>query len=125
MNQTSDQVVNGDVGLRKSSVTAVQQRKSAYTAANQQFLRVTPQHATDWDRDQDSIIWSQDTNNDCRDYGWGNLLSLIATMFIYIGLPYPTAPSILADPFFRINFHRLYKVKHGSNSGTYDNQGQL
>ncbi|KAL8730134.1 MAG: hypothetical protein Q9181_004759 [Wetmoreana brouardii] len=94
-------------------------------AAKNQHLTVVQQHVTYWDRDNDSIIWPQDTYIGCRDYGWGIILSLIATAFINFGLSYPTVPGILPDPFFRIYVDRLHKAKHGSDSMTYDNQGRF
>ncbi|KAL8761291.1 MAG: hypothetical protein Q9184_002586 [Pyrenodesmia sp. 2 TL-2023] len=94
-------------------------------AAKNQHLTVVQQHVTYWDRDNDGVIWPYDTYVGCRDYGWGIILSLIATTFINMGLSYPTVPSILPDPFFRIYVDRLYKAKHGSDSMTYDNQGRF
>lgn len=86
---------------------------------------VIEQHALYWDGDGDGVIWPIDTYVGCRKFGWNPVLSLIAMLFINIGLSYPTAPGILPDPFFRIWIKRLHKAKHGSDSQTYDNEGRF
>jgi hypothetical protein len=57
--------------------------------------------------------------------GWNPILSGIATLTINFNLSYPTCPSLLPDPCFRIFLDRLYKDKHGSSSMTYDNEGRF
>ncbi|KAL8881142.1 MAG: hypothetical protein Q9198_001596, partial [Flavoplaca austrocitrina] len=118
-----------DAGTARATVAVSNDSPNGTTedgyAAKHQHQTVIQQHVIYWDRDQDSIIWPQDTYIGCRDYGWGIILSLIATMFIHFGLSYPTAPGILPDLFFRIYVDRIYKAKHGSDSMTYDNQGRF
>ncbi|KAI4248850.1 MAG: hypothetical protein L6R40_000862 [Gallowayella cf. fulva] len=118
-----------DAGTARATVAVSNESPNGTTedgyALKHQHQTVVQQHVAYWDRDNDSIIWPHDTYIGCRDYGWGILLSLIATLFINLGLSYPTCPSILPDPFFRIYIDRLYKAKHGSDSMTYDNQGRF
>ena len=83
------------------------------------------QHAAYWDPDGDGVIWPSDTYNGCRAYGWNPFLSGFATFLINGALSYPTAPTILPDPFFRIFLARIHKDKHGSDSMTYDNEGRF
>ncbi|KAL8860755.1 MAG: hypothetical protein Q9178_002785 [Gyalolechia marmorata] len=117
-----------DAGTARATLAVSNESPNGTTedgyAPKHQHQTVVQQHVAYWDRDHDSIIWPHDTYIGCRDFGWGIFLSLIATMFINIGLSYPTVPGILPDPFFRIYVDRLYKAKHGSDSMTYDNQGR-
>lgn len=71
------------------------------------------------------IIWPQDTYIGCRKFGWSPPLAALAAFLINVNLSYPTNPSWLPDPFFRIWIKRLYKDKHGSDSMSYDNEGRL
>ena len=88
-------------------------------------LKVVQQHVDYWDQDQDGIIWPSDTYRGCRAWGWSVPLCLMVAYLINVGLSYPTTPSWLPDPFFRIYVARLYKDKHGSDSMTYDNEGRF
>ncbi|KAF1982550.1 Caleosin-domain-containing protein [Aulographum hederae CBS 113979] len=86
---------------------------------------VVQQHTAYWDADGDGIIWPLDTYRGCRRWGWNPILSLIAMALINLNLSYPTSPSILPDPFFRIHIARMHKNKHGSDSMTFDNEGRF
>jgi peroxygenase len=87
--------------------------------------QVVQQHVVYWDKDQDGIIWPLDTYRGCRAWGWNPILCLIATFLINVNLSYPTSPSWIPDPFFRIHISNLHKDKHGSDSMTYDNEGRF
>lgn len=52
-------------------------------------------------------------------------LSLLALIIIHGNFSYPTLSGYLPDPFFRIYIARIHKDKHGSDSGTYDNEGRF
>ncbi|THW00699.1 Caleosin-domain-containing protein, partial [Aureobasidium pullulans] len=83
------------------------------------------QHVVYWDKDQDGIIWPLDTYRGCRAWGWNPILCLIATFLINVNLSYPTSPSWIPDPFFRIHISNLHKDKHGSDSMAFDNEGRF
>jgi peroxygenase len=87
--------------------------------------QVVQQHVVYWDKDQDGVIWPLDTYRGCRAWGWNPILCLIATFLINVNLSYPTSPSWIPDPFFRIHISNLHKDKHGSDSMTYDNEGRF
>lgn len=38
---------------------------------------------------------------------------------------YPSCPSILPDPLFRLYLQNIHKCKHGSDTGAYDNEGRF
>ncbi|KAI9818945.1 MAG: hypothetical protein M1832_004113 [Thelocarpon impressellum] len=94
-------------------------------ARKHQHQTVVVQHTEYFDRDNDGVIWPQDTYQGCRDFGWNVFLSLLATVLINGALSYPTMPTVLPDPFFRIFVSRMHKNKHGSDSMTYDNEGRF
>ncbi|KAG0262633.1 hypothetical protein BG011_009940 [Mortierella polycephala] len=86
---------------------------------------VLQQHVQFFDKDQDGIIWPLDTYLSFHALGFNFFLSLFATFVIHCGLSYPTCPSWVPDPFFRIWVCRIHKDKHGSDSGTYDTEGRF
>jgi hypothetical protein len=86
---------------------------------------VLQQHCAYWDKDSDGVIWPLDTYRGCRAWGWAPPLALLAMLIIHGALSYLTLPSILPDPFFRIYLARIHKDKHGSDSGSYDNEGRF
>ncbi|GAO14079.1 hypothetical protein UVI_02038290 [Ustilaginoidea virens] len=57
--------------------------------------------------------------------GFNVILSVLAVVIIHSNLSYPTVPGLLPDPFFRIYIERIHKNKHGSDTGTYDNEGRF
>jgi len=83
------------------------------------------QHASYWDFDNDGIIWPQDTYVGCRKFGWSPPLAFLAAFIINTNLSYPTCPSWIPDPFFRIWVQRLHKDKHGSDSMSFDTEGRF
>jgi peroxygenase len=71
------------------------------------------------------VIWPSDTYVGLRAFGWSVPLCLYATFLINGFLSYPTLPTFLPDPFFRIYTQRMHKAKHGSDSMSYDNEGRF
>ncbi|KDQ60377.1 hypothetical protein JAAARDRAFT_152967 [Jaapia argillacea MUCL 33604] len=87
---------------------------------------VLQQHCSFFDRDSDGIIWPYDTFIAFHALGYSLLISLLSTIIIHANFSYPTLPSyILPDPFFRIYIARIHRDKHGSDTGTYDNEGRF
>jgi hypothetical protein len=86
---------------------------------------VLQQHCAYFDRDGDGIIWPLDTYNSTRAWGWNIILAAIAAAIIHFGLSYPSNPSWIPDPFFRIWIARVHKNAHGSDSLSYDNEGRF
>nr|KAK5449252.1 hypothetical protein LTR18_002341 [Exophiala xenobiotica] len=75
--------------------------------------------------DHDGIIFPTDTFRGFHKLGFGILLSLLAVFIIHSNFSYPTLPTCIPDPFFRIYVHNIHKDKHGSDSGTYDTEGRF
>ncbi|KAJ5195553.1 Caleosin-domain-containing protein [Penicillium cinerascens] len=93
------------------------------------FQEYTPlqQHILFWDRDADGKISPYDTYIGFRELGFNILFSIIALLIINVNFSYPTrlAYSWFPDPFFRVYVSSVHKAKHGSDSGTYDNEGRF
>lgn len=84
------------------------------------------QHIDFFDRDHDGIIWPRDTFWGFHAIGFGIVLSIVSVLVIHLNFSYATLPPrhYLPDPFFRVYTARIHKDKHGSDSGTYDNEGR-
>jgi peroxygenase len=87
--------------------------------------QVLQQHCNFFDADHDGVIWPTDTLVGFHKLGFGILLSLVAVVVIHSNFSYPTLPTFLPDPFFRIYVDNIHKDKHGSDTGTYDNEGRF
>ncbi|GAB7346761.1 hypothetical protein MBLNU459_g1865t1 [Dothideomycetes sp. NU459] len=94
-------------------------------AKRHQHQTVVQQHVVYWDQDNDGIISVGDTYRGLRDWGWSIPLCLFATFLINVNLSYPSSPSWIPDPFFRIYIANMHKNKHGSDSMSYDNEGRF
>ncbi|KAK5125000.1 hypothetical protein LTR85_001190 [Meristemomyces frigidus] len=94
-------------------------------AERHKHMTVVQQHCSYWDKDGDGIIWPQDTFRGVRAWGWNILLAAFATFIINVNLSYPTCPSYLPDPCFRIYIANVHKDKHGSDSMSFDNEGRF
>lgn len=57
--------------------------------------------------------------------GFGVILSIAAVFIIHSNFSYPTQSSYIPDPLFRVYLDNIHKDKHGSSSGTYDNEGRF
>jgi len=90
-----------------------------------QHQTVLQQHIVYWDSDNDGIIWPLDTYRGCAAWGWSFPLAFLAMAIIHPAMSYPTCKSWIPDPFFRIHVSNVHKIKHGSDSGSYDTEGRF
>jgi hypothetical protein len=86
---------------------------------------VLQQHGDFFDRDKDGILWPQDTYIGFRRLGFNFLISFIAILVIHINFSYATCSGWMPDPFFRLFLNNAHKTKHGSDTGTFDNEGRF
>ncbi|KAF8248995.1 Caleosin-domain-containing protein [Wilcoxina mikolae CBS 423.85] len=86
---------------------------------------VLQQHCAFFDYDNDGIIWPSDTYRGFRELGFNIFLSLLSMFIIHVNFSYPSCPSLIPDPFFRLYLLNIHKTKHGSDTGTYDNEGRF
>ncbi|ERF77156.1 hypothetical protein EPUS_08460 [Endocarpon pusillum Z07020] len=94
-------------------------------AARHQHQTVLQQHVDFFDPDRDGVIWPLDTLIGLHKLGFNWVLSTIAAIVIHAQFSYPTQPTYLPDPLFRIYSANIHKTKHGSDTDTYDNEGRF
>lgn len=119
-----------DAGTARAVIAASAERPEGTTEDDwierHKHMTVVQQHCSYWDKDEDGVIWPQDTWLGVRAWGWNLFLSGLAVFIIHANLSYPTVPgSILPDPFFRIWIKQVHKCKHGSDSMSYDPEGRF
>jgi peroxygenase len=98
---------------------------SPATDASIMSIQVLQQHCDFFDTDKDGIIWPSDTFFGFHRLGFGTLLSILSVFIIHSALSYPTLYTFVPDPMFRIYTANIHKDKHGSDAGTYDNEGRF
>jgi peroxygenase len=94
-------------------------------AARHAHRTVVQQHCDYFDADGDGRVWPSDTYRGCRAWGWSPLLAGFVSFVIHVAFSYPTGPSVLPDPCFRIFLDRIHLDKHGSDSMTFDSEGRF
>lgn len=88
-------------------------------------IQVLQQHINFFDPDGDGVIWPLDSLLGLHKLGFNWLLSTLAALVIHAQFSYPTQPTYLPDPAFRIYSANIHKTKHGSDTDTYDNEGRF
>lgn len=118
-----------DAGTARASVVADREHPHGTVqgdwAAKHKSETAVQQHCSYFDQDGDGVIWPSDTYTACRNMGWGIFLSALAAIIINCNLSYPTQPTWVPDPCFRIYVSNIHKCKHGSDSMSYDNEGRF
>lgn len=109
-----------------ASVDSPEGTRKGDWAKQHEHQTVLQQHIDFFDRDGDGVIWPQDTFWGFHAIGFGIILSIVAVLVIHLNFSYATLPPghYLPDPFFRVYTARIHKDKHGSDTGTYDNEGR-
>ncbi|KAG6144506.1 hypothetical protein E4U22_005558 [Claviceps purpurea] len=122
-----------DIGTARANMAATHDHPQGTNKNNwaerHQHQSVLQQHCEFFDRDRDGIIWPLDTFRGFYAIGFNLVLSVLAMIIIHASFSYPTMyrtmPAYLPDPFFRIYLGSIHRAKHGSDSGTYDNEGRF
>ncbi|EPT05018.1 hypothetical protein FOMPIDRAFT_1112850 [Fomitopsis schrenkii] len=94
-------------------------------AENHSNQTVLQQHCAYFDPDGDGVVWPHNTYHAFRNLGFNLLMTLFSVFIIHFNFSYPTCPGYLPDPFFRVYLANIHKAKHGSDTGTYDNEGRF
>lgn len=106
-----------DPGTARVNIAATNEHPNGTTEDDWAKLHshetVVQQHSSYFDPDGDGVIWPFDTYRGCRAWGWNIILALFAAFVIHGNLSYPTSPSLIPDPAFRICVKNAHKCKHG------------
>jgi peroxygenase len=98
--------------------------------SNQTLRSFTPhtpleKHCAFFDRNKDGMVTPRETWEGMRALGYGIVMALIGTVLIHLSLSYPTLDTWIPDPFFTIHLHNIHRCRHGSDTGIYDDEGEV
>lgn len=88
-------------------------------------LTVLQQHCAYWDRDNDGLVYPWDTFVGFRDLGFNLLVCFLAVVALHSGAPYLTQDSWIPDPLMPWHLKNAHRIKHGSDTETYDKEGRF
>lgn len=117
--------ITGPVGLLGPPSTAAE--PSIHKPAYWYVHRGTPlqRHCAFFDLDGDGVVHPWETWRGFRLLGFNWLTSLFGVIVIHLSFSYLTQDSWTPDPLFSIHLRNIHRCVHGSDTGTYSNDGTL
>ncbi|KAI9092842.1 Caleosin related protein-domain-containing protein [Phlyctochytrium arcticum] len=91
---------------------------------NKKDLTVLQQHIEFFDLNKDGIIYPYETLMGFWKIGFNILFCFLAMLIIHGGFAYMSQDSWIPNPLFPIYIKNIHRCMHGSDSGTYDNEGR-
>ena len=82
-------------------------------------------HCAFFDPDGDGIMYPRQTLHQFRLLGYSWLMSLLGTFLVHFFLSFLTSDSWIPDLSFPIHLRNIHRCVHGSDTGTYNDDGTL
>ncbi|BGP65633.1 hypothetical protein NBRC10512_000999 [Rhodotorula toruloides] len=86
---------------------------------------VLQQHCAFFDPDNDGIVWPWDVFWGFHQLGYALPWCILSVMIISTSFSWFTSESWIPNPLFPINLKHIHRAKHGSDTGTYHNEGRF
>lgn len=111
-------------GLPRANVAISRENPEGLPGTDRKDLTVLQQHVMFWDRDNDGVIWPNDTFVGFRRLGYPLPLCVLAVPFIHT-LAFFTSPTLIPNPLAPFHMKYAHRAKHGSDTGVYDTAGRF
>jgi len=96
-----------------------------YNSKDRSTMNPLQKHLEFFDRKKKGYITPLDTWVGFRSLGYNIIMCLIAVMLIHGTMSYASGDSWIPDIFLRVFIKNIHRCKHGSDSETYDYQGNF
>ncbi|KAG6552940.1 hypothetical protein Mapa_005473 [Marchantia paleacea] len=111
--------------VSRALVAADAEHPEGTPGRNPRDYTVLQQHCAFFDRNNDGVIYPNETYEGFKALGYSTGISTLAALVINGAFSYPTYDGWVPDLRFPIYLEKIHRTKHGSDTEIYDTEGRF